>query len=128
MINISSYKTLNQIKTQLKDITYSLDDIYSSLYSELRKEILKQKEKTQVENEETKKMYNFLDVDLCTKIVKKELPLRVKLFNKIQCNGFGINSPGYIKIYSTINNDFPFINIYHTKLIKEILKIRGGND
>lgn len=117
----------NKLKETLKDIIDTLDNTYYKMETELRKEILQHKENIDKINKETNELYSKLSYKTCEKIIKSQLPLRIKLFNKVECTGFGIKGNGLIEIYSTFNNSFPFRKIYYISEIKRILKIKDGD-
>jgi len=73
---------------------------------ELENETLGEKSKREEIKQETDDLYNLLNFEVCTKIIKNKLPWRVKLFNRIECHGFGLKSLEKIMIYFTLNNDY----------------------
>lgn len=104
MIKISSRDSYNQLKDTLSSTLESLEVMYYSLQDEIRAEIINKKEIREKEDEETKEIYHQLSYELCQKIIHDSLPLRVRLFNKIICRGYGIRGIGLIHMYFQFND------------------------
>jgi Ser-tRNA(Ala) deacylase AlaX len=130
-MNSNEYKIqiknkLQLLDDELKDIKDNIDDYYNHTYAEVRKEILNKKEKSVKTQEETKSICNQLDFDICTQLIKKILPLRVKLFNKIHCCGFGVHNANSIQVVFYFNdndNNMYYYNFYLPQ-IKVLLHIK----
>jgi len=90
----------------LSDANNVLDNIYDSMREELENETLGEKSKREEIKQETNDLYNLLNFEVCTRIIKNKLPWRVKLFNRIECHGFGLKSSEKIMIYFTLNRDY----------------------
>lgn len=92
---IKSKIYFNKINKQFIDIMNNFSNMYFNLKAELEDEILGEKKKFEETNEETKRIYDKLNTELCTKIIRKKLPWKVKLFNKINCFSYGIYRNGW---------------------------------
>lgn len=110
----------------LKQITESIDDIYYATRDELEEDILHRKEKIEKADKETNDIYNVLTEKTCIKLIKKKLPLRIRLFNKISWQGQGIKGSGLILICFAFNEKFDqcFEYVFRTEEVKKILKIK----
>jgi hypothetical protein len=122
---MKSREGLNKVQKSLSNIKDEIDDIYYSLRSELTEEIIADKIKQEKINKETNDIYDKLTKEICVKLVKKKLPLSVKLFNNIKWAGQGVKGNGLILICFNFNNSFnSFEYVYTIEEIKEYLKIK----
>lgn len=122
-MNSEDYK--NKIKDSLEEILENLDDNYYCMETELRKEILDKKEKEVKINEEIKHIYSMLSNEMCIKLIKKILPLKVRLFNKIRWSGTGITGIDSITIWFCFGDwGYSFSHPFNLKEIKQLLKIK----
>ena len=119
----SSQEYKEDIKKKLNDISYNIENMYDSIEEELRKEFLIKKEKNEIIDKKTNDTFKKLDYDICEKIIKDNLPLNVKLFNKIKANGYGIKGRGSIIIQFSLGDDYSHIlsMTFGTKYIEKYL-------
>jgi hypothetical protein len=101
-----SYYYKNEIKEKLKAITYEIDGMYNTLEDKLRNEIVQKQEEKQALHKEADEMFERLNYTICDKILKKKLPLRVRLFNNIKCMGFAVTPRNQIELEFTFNDRF----------------------
>jgi tRNA G26 N,N-dimethylase Trm1 len=121
---MQSKERLNKVKDSLESIINEIDDMYYSLNNELSEEINTNKSKQEKIEKETNDIFYKLDHDICMKLIKKKLPLRVKLFNKIEWAGHGVSGNGFIRICFKFNNSHDaFEYIFKVEEINEYLKI-----
>ena len=62
----------------------------------------------------------------CEKLIKKILPLRIKILNSIHCNECGVTENNEIMIGFHYNNDYENEYVYHFSIyqIKTLLHIK----
>ncbi|MFC0903712.1 hypothetical protein ACFHWD_03285 [Clostridium sp. MT-14] len=104
--------SFNDLIDNIKEIKDQLEDVYINTYREVREEITQKQEEYVHESEETKRIYNQLDFDICSKLIKKILPLRVRLFNKIHCCGTNIENGNTIQVAFYFNDKNEYIYYY----------------
>lgn len=111
---------------RLENVANDVGDIYYSIRSELEKEILNRKETIDKTDAEIKSIYAMLSDEKCITLIKKKLPLRVKLFNKILWSGTAIKRSDMITVYFSFNdsNYNYFQYEFNAREIKELLKIK----
>lgn len=80
------YKYSSQIKD---DLIYLMGEYCEMKIKEDSKREILHKEKRVEIDRLTKEVYRHLNHDVMLKLAKSRLPLRVKLFNKIEVTGFG---------------------------------------
>ena len=97
----------------VKSIKDQLEDVYINVYREAREEVAQKQEEYVRESEETKRIYNQLDFDICSKLIRKILPLRVKLFNKIYCCRINIKNGNMIQVAFYFNDKNEYIYYYN---------------
>lgn len=123
-MNGKSYQYKNEIKEKLSVISNTIDDMYYTLEGELRSEIKKKQDKKETLHKEADEMFEKLDYTICNRILKSKLPLRVKLFNNIECMGYGVTPDNQIEIEFAFNDRFG--ERYHIELglqeMKEYIK------
>ena len=125
MININSKQIKNTIRKNLETSIISLDDMYNQIKNELEKEILGEKQRSEQASKETHEVYDKLSFefnrnsDTCKRLIKSKLPWRVKLFNKINIHGFGIERTNYISIFASFDNINLFTMEFHISDIRE---------
>lgn len=115
----------NQLQELLSVTSLAVNDLYDSLKIELENEILGVKVKGERADQETNDFFNLLNYDICTKIIKKKLPLRIRLFTKVTCHGYGVRDSGRIMIafsFNDLHNNFEY-NVS----IKEIRRLMNWN-
>ena len=122
MFHINSKELKNIIRNNLEIALNSLDGMYISIKDEIKKEILEEKEYTNQANIETLEVYNKLNFDICKKLVKKELPLRIKLLNKINVYGYRLEKTNYISIFFSFNNKDCFTLELHISDIEKFIE------
>ena len=101
-----SYYYKNEIKEKLKAITYDIDGMYNMLEEKLRNEITQRQEEKEGLHKEADEMFEKLNYTICDKILKKKLPLRVRLFNNIKCMGYAVTPRNQIEIEFAFNDRF----------------------
>jgi hypothetical protein len=106
MMNNESYSHKEDIKKRMLSIADDIDTIYYTLEKELREEIIESKNKQEIETKEANKVFNKLNREICLKILKKKLPIRVRLFNKIECMGFGVTEYNNIETWFCLNENY----------------------
>lgn len=123
-MNSEDYR--NKIQHSLEEISENLAHDYYCMETELRKEILNKKGNIEKINKETNDIYNILSDEICIKLIKKRLPLRVKIFNKINWCGKEITGNGLITIWFCFNGKFgyPFSYKFYIEDIEQLLKIK----
>ena len=122
---MKSRERLNKVKGSLETIINEIDDMYYSLNSELSNEIIANKIKREKIEKETKDIYDKLTDETCMKLIKKKLPMRVRLFNNIKWGGQGIKGNGLILIcfhFNESSNTFEYV--FRIEEIKDYLKIK----
>jgi hypothetical protein len=122
---MSSEEYKNELQEKLEELIETLDYTYYSMKRELSKEIQSVADVKKQSNILADKIYDSLDFDLCTKLVKSKLPLRIKLLNKITCNGKSLHDE-YITINYYFNEDVSFkwsYDFYIDEII-DMLKIK----
>ncbi len=67
------------------------------------------REYKEIVKEKLREVVSKLSLEICDKILRKKLPLRVRLLNKVECMGYGSTGVGQVMIYFNLNND---INSY----------------
>lgn len=102
--NSSQYK--NELKEKLIDIANNIDDVYYTLEKELHAEITKKQEKKEIMTKGANDIFDKLSYTICDKILKKKLPLRVRLFNNIKCTGYAVTPRNQIEIEFAFNDRF----------------------
>ena len=107
---LKSHELLNEIKDRLANICDELDTVYANRNKELKSEILDCKAKKSEISKQAKELYNELSFEICEDIIKKSLPLRVRLFNKIHCNGYGITVNNTIEMRYYYNSNMDMIH------------------
>jgi Skp family chaperone for outer membrane proteins len=105
-MNKNSHMHKNEIKDKLISIKDDIDDMYYTLEKELREEIIQGKNKKEIETKEANEVFKKLNREICSKILKNKLPMRVKLFNKIECMGFGVTQYNNIEISFCLNENY----------------------
>jgi hypothetical protein len=105
-MNKNSYYYKNKIKENLQAFTCDIDSMYYALENELRSEIIKNQEEKENNHKEADEMFKRLSHTICNKILKKKLPLMVRLFNKYKCMGFGVTLSNNIQISFVLNNNY----------------------
>lgn len=95
----------NQLTEKVQGILYDIDEMYDNMHIELSKEIHNKKEKQEKDMIVINKIFDKLNNEICLELVKKRLPLMVKLFNKVECRGKGVLSPNQIEIYFFFNEN-----------------------
>lgn len=114
----------NEFKNKLLSASNDFDKLYYSIRNELEAEILNRKEKIAKIEAETNEIYGLLTIEKCISLIKRKLPLRVKLFNKIKYGGKAISSNKHILIGFFLNNSYNcFEYTFTVNEIKEFLKI-----
>lgn len=118
--------SFNNLIENIKNIKDQLEDMYIHVYHEAKEEVTQKQEKSIRIQKRTLKLYNKLDFDLCTKLIRKILPLRVKLFNKIHCSGFRIYEEDTIQVAFYFNDKREYIYYYNfaSYQIKTLLNIK----
>lgn len=72
---------------------------------------------------ETNEIFYKLTHELCVELIKKKLPLRVRLFNKIEWSGHGVKDNGLIGIWFKFNNsNNAFEYVFRIEEIKDYLR------
>lgn len=102
--NSNQYK--NELKEKLIDIANNIDDVYYTLEKELHTEITKKQEKKEIMTKGANDLFDKLNYTICDKILKKKLPLRVRLFNNIKCMGYAVTQRNQIEIEFAFNDRF----------------------
>ena len=112
----------NQLQKLLSNASDGVDNIYYSLKSELQDEILGEKVKREQVDKETKELYDLLNKYICEKIIRKKLPWKIRLLNKVNYRGMGIKSSGLIMISFCFNENYSN-SFERTFSIEEIKKL-----
>lgn len=122
-MNENSFSTLNDLKEHMDDL---LDEMYSKIYKQAREEITKREADRIYHNLVAKKVYDKLNFEICKNIVKKSLPLRIILLNKIDIVGTSLEQNGIISIRYIFNHNNYHKPCHELKLdyfkIEDILK------
>lgn len=105
-MNKESYSHKEDIKKRILSIANDIDNMYYTLENELREEIIEGKDRKVIETKEANEAFDKLDREICYKILKKTLPVRVNLFNKIECMGYGVTQYNNIEIWFCLNEDY----------------------
>lgn len=105
-MNKESYSHKEDIKKRMLSIKDDIDDMYYTLEKELREEILESKNKKEIETKEANEVFKKLDYEICNKILKKKLPIRVRVFNNFKCMGFGVTQYNNIEINFCLNDKY----------------------
>jgi hypothetical protein len=117
-----SKERLNQVKNSLENIINEIDEVYYSLTDELSNEIANKEIKRQKIEKETNDIYDLLTKEICIKLIKRNLPFRIRLLNKIKWAGQGIKGNGLILICFNFNeSDETFEKVFWMEEIKEYL-------
>jgi len=125
VININSKQIKNTIRKNLETSIISLDDMYNQIKNELEKEILGEKQQSEQASKETHDVYDKLSYEfnnssnICKRLIKSKLPWRIKLFNKINIHGFGIERTNYISIFASFDNINLFTMEFHISDIRK---------
>ena len=118
----SSKDYSDQLKCLLSEALTAVDNVYDSSRSELTNEILGEQKRVKRIDSETGELFNLLNYKLCETLIRKKLPLRVRLFTKVACHGYGIRGHGSIMIafsFGNICNNFECV--MSTSEIKKLL-------
>lgn len=104
-MNKDSYYYKNEIKEKLQAITYDIDEMYYTLESKLRSEIIQKQENKEILHKEANEMFKRLSYDICNNIIKHKLPWRVRMFNNYKCMRFGVTLSNNIEIEFILNDN-----------------------
>lgn len=116
------YKYSSQIKD---DLIYLMDEYCEMKIKEDSKREILHKEKRVEIDKLTKEVYKYLNYDVMLKLAKTKLPLRVKLFNKIEVTGFGQKENSSIYVDCIFNEKYnqSFSIIFSASDINKKLKL-----
>lgn len=106
-MNSREYKEI--VKEKLREIGHEIDGMYDKMWVEINNEINLRKEQREKVARKSEEVVSKLSLEICDKILRKKLPLRVRLLNKVECMGYGSTGVGQVMIYFNLNND---INSY----------------
>lgn len=122
MPKLTSLNKKNNFKEKLDDLCHSIDDFYYTLKEEIEDEILGVRKEQHIIHDETLKIYKKLDNKKCTKIIKKVLPLRNRIFSNVKVSGYGMKNSTQIEIsfYFGINTE-SFNYLIGVEKIKQLL-------
>jgi len=136
-MNSKDYKkeikfSLDEIIDKIRHLKDNMENYYNHTYAEIRKEIFNKKEKFVKNQEEINKLYDMLEnhdrnkFENCKKLIKKILPLRIKIFNSIHCCECGVTENNKILVGFYFNDDYTHEYIYHFSAyqIRNILHIK----
>jgi hypothetical protein len=126
---MDSQKHKQEIKNALEDLVDNIDNMYFILRNELEEEILQRKEKIEKIDEDTNKIYELLlqgNQGNVLKLIRKSLPVRIRLFNKISIGAYGVFKPGqyFVDFYFNHNPYYSFQRFFVVGEVKEILKYK----
>lgn len=114
-----SYKQIKQLEKELEVFKNKLENVYWSCKDELQQEIIKNDKQIKIDTKEANELWKELDYNKCTYIIKKILPFKIRLFNKITCCGYGVTRNNRIEIEFYFNNNIS--NVYtKTLYVSEI--------
>lgn len=102
MKSMSKIQDISQI---LMKVSESLEEVYHEIRYDIREEIMKDIEVRNTINKKLNIIYDQLTFEKCEKLVKRGLPWRIRLVNKVKCMGKTIDE-NRIVITFVFNNDY----------------------
>ena len=127
MFNSNSYAKIQELKNSLMDFENKLESIYFDIQKDVELEHIKKSKKDEEISKRSKILWKILNDEMKNKLFKSSLPIKIKLFNKININGSAMRNDGILIIYFSFGNSRDFKIEYTLSEIEAFIKKKYPN-